>query len=369
MSGVWTAFLDHFGTLEDLRAPHKVVHSVAEMLLVTWCGVMAGADGWEDMEEYGASKIALWRELLPYTGGIPSGDTLRRFFRALHPERLREIFVAFVRPLLPRTADALRAIDGKTLRDSHDGASNARHLVRAFATEARWVRGQVATQEQSHEITAIPDVLRMLALRGATGSIDAMGCQRAMASQIVAGGGQYVLGLKGNQGTLHDEVRLYVETPPEGAVFLAHEESDTGHGRIATRRCAVPSAIGWLQATHRWPAFQRIVRVTATRRIGEKTRRETRFSLSSDTAPPARILANTRSHWASDNTLHSTLDRRFGADASRIRQDHAPLAIATIRHVALHLLQAAKQKRASMKRLRKKAGWDNNTLKRILRFS
>ena len=261
------------------------------------------------------------------------------------------------------------AIDGKTLRGSHDGASQARHLGSAFATEARLVLGQVATQEQSNEITAIPDLLRMLDLRGATVSIDAMGCPRAIATQIVEGGGQYLLGRKGKQGTLHDDVQLFFEQPPEGAAFLAHEASATGHGRIETRRCEVTRDIGWLQDTHGWPSVQRIVRITATRRPGAKTSTATRFSLSSAAPEPAKILAKTRSHWASENTLHSTLDMSFGADASRIRKDNAPLAIAPLRHVALTLLLSAQQKRESMKRLRKKAGWDNHTLKRILRFA
>ncbi len=369
MSPALTAFLDLFGTLEDLRAPHKVVHAVAEILLGTLCGVMAGADGWEDMEDYGEAKIEGLRAWLPYPGGIPRDDTLRRFFRALHPERLRELFVAVVRQRLPGTADSLIALAGKTRRGSHDGASNARHLVRALATEARRVLGQGATQEQSHAITALPDLLRMLDLRGATVSIDAMGGQRAMAPHIVEGGGQYLLGRKGHQGTRHDDVQRFVEKPPEGAAFLAHEASDKGHGRLETRRCAVPSDSGWRQETHGGPALQSIVRITATRRPGEKTSTETRFSLSSDAPEPAKILTNTRSHWAIEHTLPSTLARSFGAEASRLRKDNAPLAIATLRPVALNLLLSAKQKRESMKRLRKKAGWDNHTLKRILRFS
>ena len=364
-----TAFLDSFGTLEDKRESSKIHHSVAEILLVTLCGVIAGADGWEDLEDYGESKIDLLRELLPYASGIPSDDTLRRFFRAVDPQAFRDVFVDFVRHMLPQRADLLIAVDGKALRGSHDGAVKALHLVSAFATEARLVLAQLATAEKSNEITAIPELLRLLDLRGATVSIDAMGCQRAIAAQIVEGGGQYLLGLKGNQGALHADVQLFFEKPPESLEFLAHEESDKGHGRIETRRCEVTSDIGWLQETHRWPALQSIVRITATRRIGQKMTTETRFYLSSDAPEPAKILANTRSHWAIENTLHYTLDMSFGEDACRIRKDNAPLAIATIRHVALNLLQSAKQPRESIKRLRKKAGWDNTTLKRILQFS
>jgi predicted transposase YbfD/YdcC len=363
------AFLDHFGTLEDKRESYKIQYSVAEILLVTLCGVVAGADGWEDIEDYGESKIDLLREMLPYESGIPSDDTLRRFFRAVAPHAFREVFVAFVRQMLPKAADRLIAVDGKTLRRSHDGSAKALHLVSAFATEARLVLAQVATPEKSNEITAIPELLKLLDLRGATVSIDAMGCQREIAQQIGDSGGHYLLGLKGNQGTLHDDVRLFFEKFPEGSVLQTYEDVDKGHGRIETRRCDMTSDIAWLQETHNWPHVKSIVRITATRSIGDKVSTETRYYITSDTPEPSHVLANTRSHWAIENTLHWTLDMSFGEDACRIRKDNAPLAIATIRHVALNLLQSAKRPRESIKRLRKKAGWDNATLKRILQFS
>jgi len=362
-------FLDHFSGLEDKRDADKILHPLPEILLVTLCGVIAGADGWEDIEDYGTSKLALLREMLPFVHGIPSDDTLRRFFRAIDPEAFKEVFVAFVRDLLPRVADHLIAVDGKTLRRSHDGTKHALHLVSAFATEARLVLAQTATAAKSNEITAIPELLKLLDLRGATVSIDAMGCQREIAQQILDGGGHYLLGLKGNQGTLHDDVRLFFEQPPKGETFATHEDTDKGHGRIEIRRCEVTNATDWLRHTHAWPGLQSIIRITATRIMGAKTTTEARYYITDDSPDPARILADTRSHWAIENTLHWTLDMSFGEDACRIRKDNAPLAIATIRHVALNLLQAAKQKRESIKRLRKKAGWDNLTLKRILNFS
>lgn len=363
------AFLDHFSTLDDARDAEKILHPLPEILLVTLCGVLAGSDGWDDIEAYGTAKLDVLRELRPFTHGIPSDDTLRRFFRALDPRAFREVFVAVVREMLPDVADRLLAVDGKPLRRSHDGAATALHLVSAFATDARVVLAQVATADKSNEITAIPALLRLLDLRGATISIDAMGCQREIASQIVAGGGQYLLGVKGNQGTLHADITLFFETPPHDTAFATYEDVDKGHGRIETRRCEVTSDIGWLQNTHHWPHLQSIIRITATRSIGATMTHETRYYLSSDTPNAPRILANTRSHWAIENALHWTLDMSFGEDASRIRKDNAPLAMATIRHVALNLLQAAKHPRESIKRLRKQAGWDHTTLKRILKIS
>ena len=361
--------MDHFASLEDAREAGKILHPLPEIVLVTLCGMIAGADGWEDIEDYGTSKLDLLRELLPFVGGVPSDDTLRRFFRGIAPRAFGEVFVAFVRELLPDAAHHLVAIDGKTLRRSHDGTAKALHLVSAFASEARLVLAQVATAEKSNEITAIPELLKLLDLRGATVSIDAMGCQRSIAAQIVEGGGHYLLGLKGNQGTLHDDVRLFFEQPTGDVPFAMHEDTDKGHGRIEVRRCDVTSDIGWLQKTHNWTGLQSIIRITATRIVGDKNTTEARYYITDDTPDPVRILADTRSHWAIENTLHWTLDMSFGEDASRIRKDNAPLAIATIRHVALNLLQGAKQPRESIKRLRKLAGWDNNSLKRILKIS
>ncbi len=362
-------FLDHFGGLEDSRDPIKVLHPVPELMLVMLCAVIAGSEGWEDIEIYGESKLGLLREFLPFAHGIPSDDTFRRFFRALQPEAFQEVFVSFVRGLHPGLSAALIAIDGKTLRGSHDGATRALHLVSAFATEARLVLGQVRTEEKSNEITAIPELLRLLDLCGATVSIDAMGCQREIARQIVDGGGHYLLGLKGNQGSLHADVKLFFEQMPHDTPMFTHEEADKGHGRIELRRCDVTSDIGWLQERHGWPGLQSIARITATRIIGDKSATEQRYYISDDTPDPVRMLADTRSHWAIENTLHWTLDMSFGEDACRIRKDNAPLAIAVIRHVALNLLQSAKRPRESIKRLRKLAGWDNDTLKRILKLT
>jgi hypothetical protein len=224
-------FLDHFSGLEDSRETGKVLHPVPEILLVTLCGVIAGAEGFEDIEDYGESKLDLLRELLPFANGIPSDDTLRRFFRAVDPRAFAEVFAAFAREVFPEAAQRLIAIDGKTLRRSHDGTAKALHLVSAFATEARLVLAQVATAEKSNEITAIPELLRLLDLRGATVSIDAMGCQREIAAQIVEGGGHYLLGLKGNQGLLHDDVRLFFKNPPEDTNFATHAASKSAVAR------------------------------------------------------------------------------------------------------------------------------------------
>ena len=362
-------FLDHFGALEDKREQAKVRHPVGEILLVTLAGMVGGATGWEDIETFGAAKLEVLRGVLAFQAGVPSDDTLRRFFRAIDPQVFRDVFADFARSLLPSAAERLIAIDGTTLRGSRDGATKALHLVSAFATEVRLVLAQVKTDEKSNEIIAIPELLGLLDLRGATISIDAMGCQRAIAQKIMDGGGQFLLGLKGNQGTLHDDVRLLFKSPPSGTVFAAHEDHDKGHGRIETRNCLATDDIVWLQERHEWPGLRSLVQITATRRVGEHTSTDTRYYLTSLPPDPKRLLENTRSHWAIENNLHWTLDMTFGEDASRIRQHNAPLAIAVVRHVALNLLRLAQRPRESINMLRKKVGWDNVTLQRVLALS
>lgn len=371
MKAVIETFLDHFGELEDRRDEVKILHPVREIMLVMLCGIISGSDSWEDIEMYGEAKLELLREILAFEHGIPSDDTLRRFFRSINPKVFQEVFVEFVREIFPQASEKLIAIDGKTLRGSHDGAAKALHLVSAFASEARIVLAQTATAEKSNEITAIPELLKLLDLKGATVSIDAMGCQREIAAQIIEGGGHYLLGLKGNQGSLHQDVKLFFEDKEllKETEIKTFEETDKGHGRIEIRRCEATSDIAWLKKEHNWPGLQTIARITSTRIINEKTTTDIRYYICDDTPDATRILNNTRSHWAIENKLHWTLDMSFGEDACRIRKDNAPLAVATIRHVALNLMQHAKTKRESIRKLRKKAGWDASTLKRILKIS
>ena len=205
-------FLDIFGQLDDPRIERKKLHPMPEILLLTLCAVICGAESWDDIEMFGKSKLDLLRQYLPYEYGIPSDDTVRRFFRAIDTSQFQRLFVEWIRVWLsPEAAGKVVAIDGKTLRGSHDGGQSPIHLVSAFASEARIVLGQVRTSEKSNEITAIPTLLAWLDVRGAIVTIDAMGCQKAIAEKIIDKGGDYLLALKGNQSNLHDDVRLHFE--------------------------------------------------------------------------------------------------------------------------------------------------------------
>jgi len=363
-------FLDIFGQLDDPRIDRRKLHPMPEILLLTLCAVICGAESWDDIEMFGKSKLVFLCQYLPYEHGIPSDDTVRRFFRAIDTTQFQRLFVEWVRVWLsPEVAGNVVAIDGKTLRGSHDGGQSPIHLVSAFASEAGIVLGQVKTSEKSNEITAIPELLEWLDVRGAIVTIDAMGCQKAIAEKIIDKGGDYLLALKGNQSSLHDDVRLHFEQPaPTSLIRMTRAETvDKGHGRIEVRQCRLSTDIDWLRARHpEWKNMSGIVAIDSERLIGDTTAQETRYFISSSQAPAPQILAAVRLHWGIENQLHWVLDMSFGEDQSRIRKDNAPTNVAIIRHAALNMIRQAKKKRMTIKRMRKAAGWDDFILTDIL---
>jgi len=363
-------FLDIFGQLDDPRIDRKKLHPMPEILLLTLCAVICGAESWDDIEMFSKSKLAFLRQYLPYAYGIPSDDTVRRFFRAIDTTQFQHLFVEWIRAWLsPEVAGKVVAIDGKTLRGSHDGGQSPIHLVSAFASEAGIVLGQIKTREKSNEITAIPELLKWLDVRGAIVTIDAMGCQKAIAEKIIDKGGDYLLALKGNQSSLHEDVRLHFEqTAPASLARMSRTESvDKGHGRIEVRQCRVSTDIDWLRELHpEWKNLGSIVAIDSERLIGDTTTRETRYFISSSLASAPQMLAAVRLHWGIENQLHWVLDMSFGEDQSRIRKDNAPTNVAIIRHAALNMIRQAQKKRVSVKRMRKAAGWDDSVLTDIL---
>jgi predicted transposase YbfD/YdcC len=362
--------LDVFGQLNDSRIDRKKLHPMPEILLLTLCAVICGAESWNDIELFGEAKLDFLRSFLPFKNGIPSDDTLRRFFRAIDSQQFQRLFIEWIKAWLsPEVANKVIAIDGKTLRGSHDGAQAAIHLVSAFASEAGIVLGQVKTSEKSNEITAIPELLEWLDVRGAIVTIDAMGCQKAITKKIVDKGGDYFIALKGNQESLHEDVKLHFEQPTAQAqaeMQLA-ETVDKGHGRIEVRRCRLSADIDWLKQRHpEWENLNCIVAVDSERHIGESVSRETRYFIGSKACSAAETLAAIRLHWGIENQLHWVLDMSFGEDQSRIRQKNAPTNVAIIRHAALNMIRQAKTKRVSVRMMRKSAGWDNSVLASIL---
>lgn len=362
-------FLECFGALEDPRSSRNRLYKMDEILLAALCGAICGAEGWQDVEDCGKAKLDFLRQYLPFKNGVPSDDTFRRFFRALDPASFQELFSKWVETLRQDNWEEVIAIDGKSSRHSFDGETKMLHMVSAYATESRLVLAQEKVSEKSNEITAIPALLKRLDLRGSTVTIDAMGCQHAIAELILQRHGQYIFSLKGNQGSLHDDIKAYLADPASIKNCKTHKDFDKGHGRIESRVCTVETNIDWLIQRHpNWSTIGSIARIDSTREIKGKSSHETRYYIASRAETPDKMLKKVRSHWAIENNLHWTLDMSFGEDQSRIRKQNAPQIMAIIRHMALNMLQAKKQEmpRQSIKRLRKMAGWDHSMLASIL---
>ena len=369
-----TNFLDQFETIEDPRMERNQLYPVSEILLVTFLAVICGAEGWQDVENYGKSKIDYLRCYLEFRNGIPSDDTVRRFFRAVDPEQFKEIFCEWVRSIAKVVDAKVIAIDGKANRRSFDGDGNMLHMVSAFATEARVVLAQEKVSDKSNEITAIPKLLNLLDVKGHIVTIDAMGCQHAIADLIVSKGGDYIFSLKGNQGLLCEDVELFLNDPKFKNASPSCTDYDKGHGRFETRICIVSTDVAWLRERHpKWQTINSIIRIDSTREVNvrgeKKITQESRYHISSLQAPkPETALQAVRDHWGIENTLHWILDMSFNEDYSRIRKENAPQIMAIIRHIALNLLQQAKlqMKRQSIKGIRKICSWDNNVLTQII---
>ena len=373
---VETSVSRHFAGLTDPRIERAKEHRLLDIITITLCAVLCGADDWVAVETFGRAKQAWLRSFLALPSGIPSHDTFGRVFARLEPTEFRTCFMAWVQAVtgvaLP---DGVIAIDGKTLRRSHDRARGqaALHLVSAWASASGLVLGQVATDQKSNEITAIPALLRLLALEGSTVTIDAMGCQTAIAAQIVAQGADYVLTLKDNQPTLRERVRLAFAEARAGrtttpAELQTRRTVDKGHGRIEQRRCWAlggSAYLAYLDPTGAWTGLQSVVLIESERRTGDQVTREDRYYLSSLPPDAATLGRAVRAHWGIENRLHWVLDIAFREDDSRYRADHGPENLAIVRHFALNLLRR-EPGRASIAKKRFRAALDERYLRTLL---
>jgi predicted transposase YbfD/YdcC len=379
MSGLPRTSIDeHFGTLTDPRRDHLKAHRLLDILTIALCAVICGADDWVEVETFGQAKVDWLRTFLELPGGIPSHDTFGRVFARLDPDEFRRCFVRWVKAVVGDPGQQVVAIDGKTLRRSHDrrAGKDALHLVSAWASTSGVVLGQVATDAKSNEITAIPVLLKLLALEGAVVTIDAMGCQTAIARQIVTQRADYVLALKDNHEKVHDRViAAFVEADKAHGTALplgdlvASTTIDAGHGRIEHRRCRAigdPAHLAYIDPDHAWPNLKSVVCIESTRRIGDAVSTEARHYLSS-LPPDAPALAQiVRSHWRIESSLHWILDVAFHEDASRVRVGHAPENFAIIRHLALNLLRQDTSRRVGLANKRFRAALDTSYLRSIL---
>lgn len=358
-------FLEHFAALEDGRQQSKVHFPLDEVLLLVLCGVISGANGWVEIATWGKKKLSFLRRFLPYTYGTPSHDQLGNIFAALDAKQFQECFINWVASLKKVLREVV-AVDGKTLRRAFDKGGNQGyvHMVSAWCAEQRLVLGQTKVAEKSNEITAIPALLELLSIEGAIVTIDAMGCQREIAEKIREKKADYILALKGNQGTLREDVEAFFQKQKAlGFALLKvdhHETVEKEHGRLETRRITVFTDIQPLQKQHRWPGLQALIMVEYEA-SGVVTRNETRYFIASFVARAKEFAAFIRDHWGIENGLHWVMDMAFRDDECRIRTKNAPANFATIKHAASNLLRTSKGTE-SLQLKRHIAAWDTDFL-------
>lgn len=360
-----------FGGISEPRQANKR-HKLFDIISIALCATICGCDGWEDFEEFGDAKQQWLSRFLELPHGIPSNDTFARVFSALNPVEFQQSFTNWVNDLQDLTGGKLVAIDGKTSRHTFDrqGAVKPLHLVSAWAVNNRLVLGQIKSDDKSNEITAIPKLLKLLDIEGAIVTIDAMGCQKKIAEQIIEQRADYVLALKGNHSNLHDDVSRFMADARSGLfpdVQLDHYHSvDGDHGRIEVRDYWCCGDVSWLEEGLKWKGLGSLIMVERQREVDGVTSREVSFYISSLKVNIAVIANAIRGHWGIENSLHWTLDMTFHEDASRIRRENAPANISVIRHMALNMLQKENSKKRSIKKKRLRAGFDNDFLLSVI---
>ena len=363
--------LDHFALVTDPRGPN-IRHHLFDIFVIALCAVISGAEGWEDMEEYGQAQADWFQQFLALPYGIPSPDTFRRVLSRLKPEELTQCFINWTDRLRESIAGETVSIDGKTLRRSFDraAAKDAIHVISAWASANQLVLGQLKVDDKSNEITAIPRLLGLLELDGATVTIDAMGCQKEIARTIVEQGADYVLALKDNQATLRGEVKLLFDAlSTTGLTDVAvdrYERVDADHGRIETRRYWLTDDIECLGVKASWANIAGVGMVESQVEVGSEVSVERRYFLTSLECDAERFAQAVRQHWGIENSLHWVLDVSFREDDCRIRQDAGAQTMSVLRHMALNLIRRESHHKRGIKARRKRAGWDRRYLMQIL---
>ena len=357
-----------FEGVDDPRRSNATRHDLHEMLMIALLSALCGGEGCVDMETFGRAKERFLRGFMTLRHGIPSHDAFSNLFNALDPEGLQGMLSRLAGDWAERLGGDVVAIDGKALRRSFADAADRSplHLVQAFAVDARLVLGQVRVEAGSNEITALPRLLALLSVRGRIVTADAMHTQRETAAAVTGRGGDYVLALKGNQGTLHEAVKLYLDDPAQAENCRSHQDVDGDHGRIETRVASVAHDIGWLQASHDWPGLAAIGKVVATREVRGRRTTETRYYVMSAKLSPERFQHAVRGHWAIENSLHWVLDVTMNEDRQRNRTERGPENLALMRRMALNVARIEASK-GSMRGKLKRAGWDNDFLLDMIR--
>ena len=358
--------LKYFAELRDPRVERNREHLLEEILLIAIAAVLSGAESWNDIADYGEDKHEWLKRFLTLPSGIPSHDTFNRVFAALDPEEMERGFVAWVSSIAKLTAGEVVAIDGKTLCGTREAGKKALvHMVSTWASTNNLVLAQRKVDEKSNEITAIPKLLDALELAGTVVTIDAMGCQREIASRIIEKKADYVLSVKDNQGLLAEQVRDSFLLLASDAVS---EEIDCGHGRVEQRRCSVIADLSLGEKAAEWASLQGLVRIQSERyhKATGKTEREIRYYITSLRPDAARLNRIIRQHWGIENKLHWVLDVGFGEDLDRKRAGHSAQNFSLLNRIALNLLKQETTLKRGIKGKRLKAAWNQPYLLKLL---
>lgn len=361
------AAMEFFEQLPDPRQHSKILYPLREIILTALSAIICGADSYVEIEEFGNAKLDFLRNFYPFANGIPSHDTFGIVFSNIDSKLFNQIFTSWVESLQKEIPEIV-AIDGKTVRRSIDKNIKPIHVVSAWAADQCLVIGQIKTNEKSNEITAIPELLSMLVLKNAIVTIDAMGCQKAIAKAILEKDADYLLAVKGNQPALYDDIETIFEAVKSQTFPLEMKEyvtNDSGHGRVETRFYSVLDNVNLLSTANQWHGIKSIGSVTSVREQSGKVTEDTRYFISSMSADVQKFANAVRSHWSIENGLHWVMDIIFRDDECRIRKKHGPANFVTLKHITHNMLKSLPGK-MSMRVRRKRAGWDDAFLKAAL---
>lgn len=369
--------IDCLQDIEDPRIDRTRRHKLIDILVIGLCTMITVGDNFTDMEDFGKAKHAWLKKFLELPDGIPSHDTFNRVFSAIAPDRFLDCFIRWVRQRCSTLKDEVVAIDGKALRRALDEGHPIPYIVSAWASDNGLVLGQVKVDEKSNEITAIPELLAVLELEDCVVTIDAMGCQKDIAADIIGARAHYVLALKGNHATVHDEVKAFFDDAVAPCAIQCADTADKnkmdffqtvekGHGRIETRRYWQSTDIAWFEDRRLWKDLRCMGMVESVRKLKGKATIERRYYLSSLPLDAQRFGQAVRKHWGVENNLHWTMDVIFGEDQSRARDRNAAQNLATLRRIALNALKKDKENNISIRRRRSKAALDENYLAALI---
>lgn len=374
------SLIEHLKQIEDPRVRGRCDHELVDVLAIALCCLLCGGETFNDMEDFGHAKHAWFKTFLRLRRGIPTHDTFNRVFAALKPETFLECFHRWTQGLRAVVAEEIVALDGKALRRAAQGGQSPRVIVSAWAASHSLVLGQIAVPDKTNEITAVPELLRVLELAGCIVTLDAMGCQKEIAQEIVAADADYVLALKGNQGQCYQEIKTFLddavarhqETTPvqKNPKPLAYQETvDKDHGRLELRRYWQSDDLAWFADRAAWENLRSVGVVESVRQVGGQAATvERRYYLSSLPVDVEKFARAVRGHWSVENSLHWVLDVQCGEDRSRARTGHAAVNLATLRRLALNLLKRETTKKRGIKGKQLNASWDHDYLLRLLAF-